>query len=398
MSVDYWNPYHPSETQPWNQRRVMHVHRRLGFSATAAECSNALSAGHTATINQFLHPASTEKDSSQQGLIRQAIDRNDIRAMEAGWIMRMWHGGDPLTEQVCLMWHNHFATSFLKVNDCDAMWTQNQRFRSLGRGRFADLLKAVLRDRAMLIWLDGDSNRAAHPNENLARELMELFTLGEGNYKEQDVQEAARSLTGWRVDDSGAHFVPADHDGGSKTILGVTAAHDVDSLASLLVAQPATAERLAWRLCDHLLGAPLPQAAIAQLAVTLRERDLHIGKAVAHVVRSARFFSDDELQQRIRSPVSLVVGGSRELGLHLDTSGRAAVSPQLAASWMETMGQHLFHPPGVAGWQGGKSWLGSQSMIQRAAFAKALSEGKLCGGKHKHPEALQLASTTAQLD
>lgn len=296
------------------------------------------------------------------------------------------------------MWHNHFATSFLKVNDCDAMWTQNQLFRSLGRGRFADLLKAVLRDRAMLVWLDGDSNSTAHPNENLARELMELFTLGEGNYTERDIQEAARALTGWRVDDSGVHFDLVEHDGGSKTILGVTAAHDVDSLAGLLIAHPATAERLAWRLCDHLLGSPLPQAAIAQLAVTLHESDLHIGKAVAYVVRSARFFSDEELQQRIRAPVSLVVGGIRELGLHVDTSDRAAVSPQLAASWMATMGQHLFHPPGVAGWQGGKSWLGSQSMIRRAAFAKALSEGQLCGGKHKHPEALQLASATAQLD
>ncbi|GAA4453156.1 hypothetical protein GCM10023156_23670 [Novipirellula rosea] len=278
------------------------------------------------------------------------------------------------------------------------MWNQNQLFRSLGCGRFADLLKAVLLDRAMLVWLDADSNRASHPNENLARELMELFTLGEGNYTEKDVQEAARALTGWRVGDSGVTFNRFEHDGGLKTILGVTAAHDLASLADLLIAQRATAERLAWRICDHFLGTPVPQVAIDQLAKILRELDLHIGKAVAQVVRSERFFSNDVVGQRFRSPVSLVVGGIRELGLHEDTSGKAAVSPQLAASWMEAMGQHLFHPPGVAGWQGGKSWLGSQSMIQRAAFAKSLSEGELTGGNEEHPTAIQLASGQSQLD
>ncbi|KAA5537966.1 DUF1800 domain-containing protein [Roseiconus nitratireducens] len=398
MTTDYWKPHEPNGAPAWNRSQVLHVYHRLGFSCTPAELSRSTEMGFAATIQGFLKPESAEVDAIEASLIRQAIDRNDVCVLEAGWIRRMWHCSNPLVEQQTLMWHNHFATSFLKVRDCDAMWSQNQLFRRLGRGHFADLLKAVLRDRAMLIWLDGDSNRAAHPNENLARELMELFTIGEGHYDEHDVQEAARALTGWRVDDSGVHFESAEHDGGIKTILGKTAAHNVDTLADVLIAHPATAERIAWRLCDHFLGTPVPQVGIDQLAGFLRKSDLHIDKAMEKLVLSERFHSREEMNQRFRSPVSIVVGGIRELGLHEETAGRPAVQPQLAASWMASMGQRLFHPPGVAGWQGGTAWLGSQSMIRRAAFAQALSQGQLSTHPYRTPEALQLASASAQLD
>jgi uncharacterized protein (DUF1800 family) len=312
--------------------------------------------------------------------------------------MEMWHGQFPLREQLTLMWHNHFATSYLKVRDGDAMWAQFQLFRRDAQGHFGKLLQSLVTDRAMVVWLDGQVNRKEHPNENLARELMELFSLGVGNYTEHDVREAARALTGWNVDDTGLHLDSNRHDSGMKTILGATARHDATSLTNLLLQQEATARRLAWRMCDHFLGQAAEQAALEQLAECLRDNELRIAPALELLVKSERFFSANELNSRIRSPISFVVGGIRSLGLHKEENGRSPVSPELAASWTASMGQDLFHPPGVAGWRGHKAWLGTAAMIQRAAFAKALADGTL-NRDHRHLDAaLSLATPAAQLD
>ncbi|MCG8648905.1 MAG: DUF1800 domain-containing protein [Pirellulales bacterium] len=394
---DHWKPYTPSSDQPWNRKRVEHLHQRLGFAATPAEIDRDLRAGFANSVDRMLslpHP-SLDKDPplvpEAAKLARRAIDGNHIGWLKAAWVMQMWHSPTPLTEQLCLMWHNHFATSFLKVRDCHAMWQQNQRFRKYGRGRYADLLAAMLTDRAMLLWLDGHTNRIGHPNENLARELLELFTLGVGNYGEHDVQQVARALTGWRIDNLGVRFEKQQHDGDVKTILGSTAHHNVQSLVELLVQHPATADRLAWRLCDHFLGSGVPTQAIEQLADHLRANDLTIQSAVETLVRSARFFADHELLHRVRSPVSFVVGGVRSLELHQPAADTVAVSPEWAASWMASMGQDLFQPPGVAGWQGGTVWLGTAAMIQRIAFAKALGERHPTRQKALHHQTHRLA-------
>ncbi|MCA9141109.1 MAG: DUF1800 domain-containing protein [Planctomycetales bacterium] len=398
MTDDYWERYTPSKNAPWNRQRVEHLHRRLGFGATPQQRSRDLEDGFDRSIERFLSPDATVLDSRTEALARQAIDGNQIQLLKAAWVSQMWHGGDPLTEQLCLMWHNHFATSFLKVSDCDAMWQQNQMFRKLGRGKFGELITAILRDRAMLVWLDANTNRAGQPNENLARELLELFTLGVGNYSESDVKEVARVLTGWRVEDSGTNFDASIHDSGTTNILGSSDVHDVNSLADHLTNQTATSRRLAWRLCNHFLGANVPQDAIGQLAAGLRESQLDIQAAVARIVRSNLFFSDAELLGRIRPPVSFVVGGIRGLNLHQPSSDQPAVSPQVAAGWMAAMGQDLFQPPGVAGWQGGSVWLGTSAMVHRAAFALALSNGKLVGDAKPRPAARQLAHADSQRD
>ena len=148
---------------------------------------------------------------------------------------------DPLTERLTLLWHNHFATSQLKVDDVAAMKRQNDTFRSHARGPFGDLLRAMLRDPALLAWLDAPSNRKGKPNENLARELMELFTLGVGHYSERDVKEAARALTGRAVTQGRYAFRPDWHDDGPKTILGTTGRFDGEKLADVLLDQPAIA-------------------------------------------------------------------------------------------------------------------------------------------------------------
>lgn len=257
----------------------------------------------------------------------------------------------------------------------------------------------MVTDRAMIVWLDGQANRKEHPNENLARELMELFSLGEGNYTENDVREAARALTGWSVDDSKVQVEINRHDSGSKTILGTTAPHDATSLTKLLVHHNATSRRLAWRLSDHFLGRSVDAPALDELATCLRKNNLRIAPALELLIRSERFLSNDEIGSRIRSPISFVVGGIRSLGLHDERQGRPPVSPELAASWMASMGQDLFQPPGVAGWRGHRAWLGTASMIQRAAFTKALADGALNGDNIRRLNAAEvLATPAAQLD
>ena len=229
----------------------------------------------------------------------------------------------------------------------------------------------------MLIWLDGDSNHKGHPNENLARELMELFTLGEGHYTENDVREAARALTGWTIRGGEVRFDPSKHDAASKRILGHTGRYDADGLVELLVSQPATASRIAWRICDHFFGRDrVSSERIETLAQSLRESQLNVGKAVELVLQSALFFDDSQIGSRFAAPASFVVSNLRSLELHVATSGPAII-PEVAATWMRTLGQNLFQPPGVIGWPGGSSWISAATMIDRARFALRITQGTL---------------------
>src|SRR5262249_21511065 len=204
----------------------------------------------------------------------------DPRHLKAWWVYRMLWGPDPLGERLTLLWHNHFATSYAKVNDLAAIRRQNDIFRKHGRGPFGTLLKAVVHDPALLIWLDAPVNRKGQPNENLGRELMELFTLGVGHYTEQDVKEAARALTGWSVKADAFADVPASHDDGGKTILGKKGRWKGDDLVRILLEHPATSRRLAWRIGEGLMGEKAVAAgALHPLAAGLRKRDLDIGRA-----------------------------------------------------------------------------------------------------------------------
>src|SRR6516165_12348775 len=202
-----WAPYKPDDGAPWGLRRVVHLHRRAGFAATWGEIQRDLKDGPGATIDRVLAGKSATEGVPEQFvktadlLGESAGPSGDPARLKAWWVYRMLFSPDPLAERLTLMWHNHFATSNLKVENLTAMRRQNEIFRKLGRGPFGELLKAVVHDPAMLVWLDAPSNRKGHPNENLARELMELFTLGVGHYTERDVQDAARALTGWSVEE-----------------------------------------------------------------------------------------------------------------------------------------------------------------------------------------------------
>jgi uncharacterized protein (DUF1800 family) len=287
----------------------------------------------------------------------------------------MLYGPDPLTERLTLLWHNHFATSNLKVDDTEAMYRQNETLRRHARAPFGRLLAAMLRDPALLIWLDAPANRKGHPNENLARELIELFTLGIGHYTENDVKEAARALTGWGVVEGAFRELPTRHDDGAKTILGRTGRWRAPDLVKVLLGHPATARRLAFRLCEQFLGEGVADAAgVEALAAGLRARELDVGWAVATVLRSQAFFACINLRQRVPAPVEHVVAAARALELFEPPS-----STVVLVEWATRLGQDLFYPPNVGGWPGGRAWLTTRSVLARAAFAAALTGGKDLG-------------------
>jgi uncharacterized protein (DUF1800 family) len=226
-----------------------------------------------------------------------------------------------------------------------------------------------------LVWLDAPSNRKGHPNENLARELMELFSLGIGPYTEHDVQEAARALTGWSLEEGAFTEVAARHDAGPKTILGRTGPWKGDDLVRMVLEHPAASRRLAWRVCELFLGEKaLATADIAALANGLRAHNLDMGWAVETVLRSRTFFADENLGSRVLSPVEYVIGAARALELFDPPS-----STLVLAEWCGRLGQDLFYPPNVGGWPSGRSWLTTRSVIGRANYAAALVEGTRVG-------------------
>src|SRR5713226_1968511 len=254
-TTDHWASYTSDDQVSWDLRRVVHLHRRAGFAGTWGELQRDLEDGPKTSIDRILagKPRSQgvpENFEEMSNLLVETVSFEPGR-LKAWWFYRMFFGPDPLTERLTLQWHNHFATSATKVTDVQVMRRQNGIFRDLARAPFGQLLDRVVRDPALLLWLDAPANRKEHPNENLARELMELFSLGIGHYTETDVKEAARALTGWSVEDGAFAELTARHDDSDKTILGKKGPCNGGDLLRLLLEQPATAQRLAGRLCEQ---------------------------------------------------------------------------------------------------------------------------------------------------
>jgi hypothetical protein len=380
-AADPWAPYTPSPDAPWNRRRVVCLHRGAAFAATWAEIERDVKDGPEASIDRLLSGETraggnrSEFSRAAEWLADAAVPSGDPERLKAWWMYRMLLGTDSVTEKLTLLWHDHFATSNLKVNDLAAMRRQNETLRRHAKGRFSDLLNASVREPALLLWLDAPSNRKGHANENLARELMELFTLGVGHYTENDIKEAARALTGWSVRDGLFAENAAEHDAGAKTVLGRTGNWTGTDIVQLLLNEPATAERVATKLCGQFFGEnALPLGAVAALAAGLRAHDLDIDWAVRTIVRSRLFFADANLGTRVLGPVEFVIGAARALEFF-----EPAPSTLALAAWSGWIGQDLFYPPNVGGWPGGRTWLHARTMIARANCAAALVSGRSTG-------------------
>jgi uncharacterized protein (DUF1800 family) len=372
-----WALYAPSAADPWSLERVVHLHRRAGFAATWSEIQRDLRDGPDASVTRLLKGKSRtdgtlrDFETVSTALADSAASTAAPDRLKAWWIFRMLFSPDPLGERLTLLWHNHFATSNLKVNDLAAMRRQNEILRQFARAPFGELLRHVIKDPATLDWLDAPANRKEHPNENLARESMELFTIGVGNFSESDVKEAARALTGWSFKPDGFHDFAQYHDEGEKTILGRKGRWRGDDFVAMLLEQPATSVRLAKRLCEMFMGEGSAQPQHVQdLARGLREHNLDIGWAVERILRSNAFFATSNLRARILSPPEFAIGATRAL-----EQFDPPPSTLLVAEWIARMGQDLFYPPNVFGWPGGRNWLNSRGLVARINFAAALVNG-----------------------
>lgn len=397
-----WSVWQPSQKQPWDIKRVKHLLRRSGFAPDWKTIQAGLSNGVEKTIDQVLDFGPQDESTQQFESLAKTIGEAAVGAdsadrLRAWWIFRMIMTPKPLEERLTLLWHNHFATSNHKVNSVAAMYEQNLLLRTHCLGKFSDLLRSVVKSPAMLIWLDASTNRKEHPNENLGRELMELFTLGEGNYSERDVTEAARSLTGWTVTAQSVHVEPAYHDPGEKTILGTTHPFNGDELLDFLVKKPATARRIAWRLCQMFFGEQVvDEPAMKELSDGLIARELDLRWAVETILRSELFFSDKNLKSCIASPVEYVIGAIRCLEMNQRPPSTFFLAAQLRHS-----GQDLFHPPSVFGWPEGRAWIDTRSVLARSQFAVQLVEGQFHQTKTPFdvsnlPKQYGLASSTKQ--
>lgn len=381
---DPWVAYASGTGVPWDLARVVHLHRRAGFAATWSEIQRDLREGPEVSITRLVHGKSRidgavkDFETVSAALADSAASTAAADRLKAWWVFRMLFSPDPLGERLTLLWHNHFATSNLKVNDLAAMRRQNEVFRQFARAPFGELLRHVIKDPAMLDWLDAPANRKEHPNENLARESMELFTIGVGNFSETDVKEAARALTGWSFKPDGFHEFLQYHDDGEKTILGRKGHWRGDEFVSMLLEQPATSVRLVKRLCEMFMGEGAATAAHVQdLAQGLREHQLDVGWAVERILRSQAFFADSNVRSQIVAPPEFAIGATRAL-----EQFDPPPSTLLLAEWIARMGQDLFYPPNVFGWPGGRNWLNSRALVARINFAAAL-----VGGTVRYPAA-----------
>jgi uncharacterized protein (DUF1800 family) len=280
-----------------------------------------------------------------------------------------------------LFWHNHFATSIAKVQSASLMFRQNCLLRDHALGKFGPFLQSMSKDGAMLVWLDSNSNVKGKPNENYARELMELFSLGVGHYTETDIREAARAFTGWHTDRERFTFNARLHDGGIKTVLGQTGRWDGGDVVRIVLEQPAAARFLVRKLyhCFISENADPPDALLEPLCVSFRQSDYDIAALVKTMLASRHFYSEYAFRQRIKSPVEYVLGAVQAVYRRYDEkeADYRPLPQQVLARRVGAMGQLLFAVPNVKGWPGGRSWLNTSTMLERANFAAALAMGTL---------------------
>ncbi len=315
-------------------------------------------------------------------LLRQRAQRDDRRQMreiQRWWLTRMVQSPRPLEEKLTLFWHGHFATSFRITEDSYHMYAQNRMLRTNASGNVSDLLRGIITDPAMLRYLNNNQNRKSSPNENLARELLELFTMGEGNYGERDIKEAARALTGYTYQDDSFVFNTNQHDGGSKTILGIRGTLDGDGLVNAILRQRACSEFLSAKLYKFFVrDIPLEargndsatRKAVLDLANTMRRVKYELRPVLKRLFMSRHFYDPANIGTKIKSPAELLVGAVRSLNVPVRDMG-------IVTDAMDLMGQSVFYPPSVKGWDGGRAWINTATMFVRQNTLVYLLTGEL---------------------
>jgi uncharacterized protein (DUF1800 family) len=327
--------------------------------------------------------AQDEETLARLRLVQQERERNDRRQMrqiQRWWLKRMIQTPRPLEEKLTLFWHGHFATAYRPVENSYNMFLQNLFFRSNALGSFADLLYGIIRDPAMLAYLDQNTSRRSNPNENLARELMELFSLGVGNYSEQDIREGARALTGHSFQQSEFIFRQREHDPNPKRIFGRTVRSGEDFVTAIL--EQRACSIFICRKLYHFFVAELDNVAaperdlpqdvrtvVADLASLMRNRRYLLKPVLRRLFLSQYFYSPRLMNQQIKSPLQLVVGALRSLHTPVRDLN-------ILLDALDLMGQNIFNPPSVKGWDGGRSWINTSTLFIRQNILAYLLTGK----------------------
>ena len=367
-----------------------HLMRRAGFSATRDELVSYVEQGYEATVEELLSPG--DPGNMPDDIIRRYhVDQNELRQLDgagAYWIYRMITTQNPLEEKIALFWHGLFATGYSKLNQARALLNQIDMFRSSGLGSFRDLLVDLSRDPAMIIWLDNNENHNGAINENYGRELLELFSMGIGNYSEDDIKECARAFTGWTLRNQEYmsmraskdsiwpygriawhyQYLEDDHDSGGKKFLGEQGNFNGDDIVDIIARQDATARFLATRLFQFFAADSIDsdgEAVVEDMVKAYFDSDYEVASVLRVLFNSEYFKSDKARYARVKGPVESVVGTARMAGSYseptLDVHGL----------WAQAMfmGQGLLAPPTVEGWHEGTEWIDSGSLVERVNFA-----------------------------
>ncbi len=365
--ADAWKPFEPSPGE-WNHAAVAHFFRRAGFGATAAQISDGLKSSPLQLARQLVQNRTDSADeiASFESLSKASVPTNNADTLAAAWLYRMLHTTDVLREKMTLFWHGHFATSNEKVQNTRLMLLQNQLLREHALGDFGKLVHGIAKDPAMLVYLDSQSNRKAHPNENFAREVMELFVLDEGNYAETDVRELARCFTGWELRRERFRFNRYQHDRGEKTVLGESGNLSGEQGIDVVLKQESGPDFIARKLVRYFVSdePALAAAYIAPLAKQLRDDNWNVGPTVQTILSSRMFYSVTSVARKIRSPVEMAVGLLRSLEASCNVTG--------LGTRLREIGQGLYHPPNVKGWDGGRTWVNSSTLLGRANLVREL--------------------------
>lgn len=364
-----WAVYRPSAAAPWDLKKVGHLYRRAAFGATWPELQAGLKAGPDELIDTLLKGRPGQEAFEQ----RMAPLRQSIASVNSGpsassyWLYRMLYSPHPLQENLTLFWHNHFATSNAKVQNAGFMLRQCDLMRRHALGNFRAMLREMSQDPAMMVWLDTRLSKKGMPNENYARELMELFSLGIGHYTEKDIREAARAFTGWEIHGQEATFNPKQHDTGVKTVLGQTGDWQGEDIVRICLDQKSAPYFIVGKLYRFLMSETTPPAPeiLEPLATQFRQSDYDVGALVKTMLRSNLFFSPAVYRARVKSPVDFALGIVRALEGKIGTTALART--------LESLGQNLFYPPSVKGWDGGPAWLNGQTLLFRQNLALALT-------------------------
>ncbi len=371
--LNAWQPWHETtgDAAVFQFAHAHHLIRRAGFGANTQRIEQLAELGLAEAVKSLMAPPDAASfDAEADAMIRTSLVLGSTDHLADWWLYRMLNDPFAVREKATLFWHGHFCTGRDKVPDARLLLTQNDLLREHALGSFAQMVKRVSRDAAMLIYLDSTENQKTRPNENYAREIMELFCLGIGNYSERDIKELARCFTGWEVRRQRFRFSPSAHDTDEKEILGSRGNMDGDDAIDVVLQQPAASKHIARKLVSfYLTDDEVPEPVIESLAQVLLANQWEMGPTLAMLFSSQAFYSRHAVHRQVAGPLAWTLSWLKTL----DVTGDLNV----LRNDLELMGQVPLEPPNVKGWPGGSTWIDPSRMAARIAWVSRLSNNNL---------------------